>query len=280
MAGKNRKRSVLFTWVILLIGIVLIAVSGINIYKILTEYQVGEEEYEELNQLVQSYLEEKEPFAPAHPQDGKESGEGQETGEMEPEGTWAPQLGICEAVAKLKEGNEDVIGWLLFDNMDISYPIMQGRTNDDYIHTTYQGVTNTAGSIFMESLNHADFQDSHTIIYGHNMKNGSMFGKLKQYKNDGHYEENRYFTIYTADKAYRYEIFAYYDIAADGPIYNIHFETTDEFQELLDYMYKKSYWDTGVTAGVYDKVVTLSTCSANDKRFVVNAVRVEEYSRE
>lgn len=183
---------------------------------------------------------------------------------------------VRQAVAKLQQENSETIGWIVFDNLDISYPIMQAADNNKYLHTSYSGKQNSAGSIFLEAANHRDLEDYHTIIYGHNMRNGSMFGKLKQYKTQDVYENNRYFTIYTADKTYRYEVFAYYDIAQDGDIYAVGFGPDHEYKQFLDKMKKRSYYNTGVEVSETDKVVTLSTCSTKGNRFVVHAKRMEQ----
>lgn len=188
----------------------------------------------------------------------------------------ADEKKVLEEIVKLHEENPDVIGWIKFDNPEISYPIMQGEDNDYYLNHTFSGEKNSAGSIFMETANSSDFSDCHTILYGHNMKNRSMFGSLKSYKTEDFYPGNEYFTIYTLDKVYRYEIFAYYDISMYGEIYNISFAPGDEFQHIIDNMCRRSYYDTGVKPKSTDKILTLSTCSTKGNRFVVNAVRISE----
>ncbi len=184
---------------------------------------------------------------------------------------------IMKAVGELKEQNKDTVGWIVFDNMDLSYPIMQGTDNDYYLTHTFSGETNSAGSIFMETENASDFEDYHTIIYGHNMRNLSMFGKLKKYKTEeDFYEEHQYFTIYTQDEVYRYQIFAYYDIPETDIIYTIGFLPDAEFKDFIDTMKRRSYYDTGVEVTEEDKIITLSTCSNEGNRFVINAKRMEE----
>ena len=102
-----------------------------------------------------------------------------------------------------------------------------------------------------------------------------MFGSLKNYKTKDHYKGNEYFTIYTLDKIYRYQIFAYYDISMYGDVYNNQFGPDDYFQMFIDNMVKRSYYDTGVRPVKTDKIITLSTCSTTGNRFVVNAVRTD-----
>ncbi len=183
---------------------------------------------------------------------------------------------ILQGIASLHEENPDVIGWIRFDNSEISYPLMQGKDNDYYLKRNYRGEKNNAGSIFLEASNSPDLEDSHSIIYGHNMKDLSMFGSLKEYKYKDYYKDHPYFTIYTLDQVYRYQIFAYYDISMYGDVYNNQFGPDDFFQSFIDTMVSRSYYDTGVRPQKTDKIITLSTCSTEGNRFVVNAVRIQK----
>ncbi len=98
-----------------------------------------------------------------------------------------------------------------------------------------------------------------------------MFGSLKNYNlKEDYFQENRYFTIYTPEKTLRYEIFAWYEAAADDDVYQIGFAADELFAEFVEQMLARRVYDTNVTAGREDRIVTLSTCSANGKRFVVH----------
>ena len=176
----------------------------------------------------------------------------------------------------LKEMNEDIIGWIRFDKNGINYPVLQGRDNEEYLRILPDKTKNASGSIFIDYLCSADFTDSHTIIYGHNMKNLSMFGRLKKYRTvEGYYEKNKYFTIYTPDQIYRYEIFAWYEVGVEDSVYQVGFTDEDVFGEFVDQMLERRYQDTNVTADETDKIVTLSTCSAAGKRFVVHGKLID-----
>ena len=177
----------------------------------------------------------------------------------------------------IKEINEDVIGWIRFDGIEIiDYPIMYSGDDETYLRNDIYGNKSTAGCIFLEGANHPDFEDYHTIIYGHNMKNLSMFGSLKKYKEEGFYVDHSYFTIYTENMAYRYQIFAYRDVPETDSVYTIGFIPDDMYQNFLNEMVRKSYIDTGVSVSKEDKIITLSTCSTTGNRFIVQAVRVDE----
>ena len=181
---------------------------------------------------------------------------------------------VCERVRELMEQNEDTIGWIHFANPEIDYPVMQGEDNEFYLTHSFSKEEKKAGSIFMEVINHPTFEDSHTIIYGHNMRDLSMFGKLKNYKDKDFYEGNEYFTVYTDTKIITYQIFAYYDVAEYSDVYTVWYTPDESFGEMLETMKRKSYYDTKVDVTAEDKVLTLSTCSTTGKRFVVHAKQV------
>lgn len=178
----------------------------------------------------------------------------------------------------LKDVNSDVIGWIYFENEDISYPVLQGVDNNEYLRTTFTRKRVTAGSIFMDSFGTPDFSDAHTLIYGHNMKNLSMFGKLKYYEQqEGYFDNHKYFQILTPVASYRYEIFCYATVVPDGEIYTIYRYGGDEFEGFIENVILGEASNTSSTKpGKNDKIITLSTCSKGNTRFVVSAVRVDE----
>lgn len=185
----------------------------------------------------------------------------------------------------LQSVNKDVIGWIYFENEEsISYPLLYSGDDEEYLRKAYTGEKLTAGSIFLEGVNKPDLNDAHSIIYGHNMRNLSMFGKLKYFKSEpGYYEEHRYFQIITKDKLYRYQIFAYEDNEQlTGGVYCVYHKPLDDFYEFLENtICKRSLVDCDINVRDYDHVVTLSTCSTAGKkyRFSLSAVRVEEHDR-
>ncbi len=178
--------------------------------------------------------------------------------------------------------NPDVVGWIRFDDteaVNVDYPILHASDNDTYLRTDLYGDYHTSGSIFLEAANSPDFSDLYNIVYGHNMRNGTMFGTLRKYRdNDGFYEENRYFTIYTPRGAYRYLIFGYGEVREDSEIYAVGFGPDAAYQQLINVMLSTSLRSTGVVPTVTEQIVTLSTCTASgdDYRFVVYGVCVDQ----
>lgn len=225
------------------------------------DYQGSEEEYtalkEQMDSVVVASINEVDETALAE-ENNRKSGEDV----------------IHNAVAQLMAINEDTIGWITFENPDISYPIMQAEDNVFYLRRSFSKERRSAGSIFMEAINHSNFEDAHTIIYGHNMRDLSMFGQLKYYKDEAFYEGNEFFTIYTDTETYHYQIFAYYDVPEYSDVYTIWYTPDENFEVALASMQEKSYYDTGVEVTAQDKILTLSTCSTEGKRFVIHAKRV------
>ena len=170
----------------------------------------------------------------------------------------------------LGEINPEVIAWLKVEGIDASYPVAQGPDNDFYLHRTFEKMDNFAGCIFLDAETSSDFTDQNSVIYGHNMKNGSMFGKLKQYKDQALYDEYPYFWIFAKNFIYQYRIFSAMETNSSNDLYKIRHYTEEDFEELLSNMHTHSLIDTGVTAGSKDRIVTLSTCTANSSvRFIV-----------
>ncbi|MCQ2493793.1 MAG: class B sortase [Lachnospiraceae bacterium] len=176
--------------------------------------------------------------------------------------------------------NSEVCGWIYFENEDISYPLMYSGDNTKYLDHDYTGAALRSGAIFVDGTNNNDFSDAHTLIYGHNMIDSSMFGKLNYYKTDeDYYEGHKYFQIITPTKKLRCEIVSYKDVPADGYIYKTYKRYDSGFTSFaLNYVFKNSYIQPNVSITNDDRIITLSTCSGSDNiRFVVSAVVVDEY---
>ncbi len=175
----------------------------------------------------------------------------------------------------LKSVNEDVIGWIYFEAIpEINYPIVQGKDNDEYLHKTYRRENLFVGSIFMDYQNSRDFSDCNSIIYGHNMKDGSMFGKLSRFTSDPEiYKKSRYFWIFTPQAAYRYDIIAARIADVDGSVYTLFKGPGEEFLTWVREMRNSSQLNAAVKTEdlkISDKVVTLSTCTGDySTRFIL-----------
>ena len=258
-SGQKKKKSDVMLTIALIIAIAVFFYAAYNLYHIYTEYKKGTDEYNSIEEMA---VTERDP----------------DTTEIAgPDAEPKPPLNVD--FDKLRSVNEDVIGWIYVDALpDISYPIVQGTDNQTYLHQTYEKNYNFAGTIFADYENARDFSDCNTLVYGHNMKNGSMFGHLKKFSEDQSlYDNDKYFWILTPDKNYRYEIISAYTTGVNSDTYTLFKGPGEEFEEYLKRI--KSYSeiktdDTELT--IKDKIVTLSTCTGNEStRFVVQGKRVD-----
>lgn len=176
-------------------------------------------------------------------------------------------------IAALQAVNADVLGWIRIPDTKIDYPLLQGDDNDYYLKHTWKGGKNTTGSIFLEYQSSPELTDFNTIIYGHNMNNGSMFAGLRQFAYEKHLKQHPYVYIATGDGVYRYEIFSTYRADVEGDAYTLVFPEDADRQDFLDMAVEYSKFDTGIHPAVTDRIVTLSTCSGAgySTRWVVHA---------
>lgn len=173
----------------------------------------------------------------------------------------------------LRQANPDVIGWILLPDTDINYPIMQGQDNDFYLNHTWLGEPNAVGSIFMEYRNRKDFTEYNTILYGHNMINGSMFTDLSRYTGYHFHKDHPYVYIATDNGVLRYEVFSAYQADLGSATYGLSFRQEDTKKEFLIHALKNSKYEMGIAPELTDRILTLSTCSGTggNTRWVVHA---------
>ncbi|MBK1809791.1 class B sortase [Clostridium sp. YIM B02505] len=179
---------------------------------------------------------------------------------------------------ELKAINNDVIGWIYFENIDINYPIVKGTDNTFYLNHTFKKEVNKSGSIFMDYTNDEQFKDFYTILYGHNLKNSSMFSALMKYKEKDFYVSNHCFWIYTPSGKLKCEIFSCYITSSTSKSYNKNFESKEQYGSFLRDITNNSIYDTGVTVTAEDSIVSLSTCTNSDKesRIIVHAKVIKQ----
>ena len=182
------------------------------------------------------------------------------------------KIDSCIHFAGLKAVNPDVIAWIQIPALDISYPVVQGKDNAYYLHHLFSGESNINGSIFVDCHNQPDFTDQNTIVYGHNMKNGSMFGTLDKYQDKELFEQHPEFYLYLPDKILKYRIFSCYAGRTGSEGYRYHFPEAEDFQTFLDTVSSYRDYDTGTELSATDRIVTLSTCvnSRRNYRYLVH----------
>lgn len=178
----------------------------------------------------------------------------------------------------LRNLNSDCVAWIYGCDGEIDYPVVLSKDDAYYLTHTISGEVNKAGSIFVDQYAEEPFREFQTILYGHNMKNGSMFHALMNYRNPEYWENHRTVTIYLEGEKKEYRIFAaYYSYYSELPIYD-NMETQEERAAYLARIKALSRYDTEVEVSAEDKLLTLVTCeySGEDYRMVVHAVEITE----
>lgn len=150
--------------------------------------------------------------------------------------------------------------------------VVEARIYLDKCDHLFSGESNINGSIFVDCHNQPDFTDQNTIVYGHNMKNGSMFGTLDKYQDKELFEQHPEFYLYLPDKILKYRIFSCYAGRTGSEGYRYHFPEAEDFQTFLDTVSSYRDYDTGTELSATDRIVTLSTCvnSRRNYRYLVH----------
>lgn len=253
---KKGNKVLIFLIICLLIVFVAAAGKLIHVY---LKYQKGEQTYEQLKE----YAKEPQESTEKEPEQSEESDE---------------ETYLQIDFAGLKDINLDVAAWIHIPALDISYPVVRGEDNSFYLTHLFSGEYNINGSIFVDYHNQPDFTDQNTIVYGHNMKNGSMFGTLDEYNNPKVFEQHPVFYIYVPGKILEYRIFSCYAGRTGSEGYIYRFPEKDDFQKFLDTVSSYAAYDTGTELVVTDRVVTLSTCvnSNRNYRYLVHGKLIGE----
>lgn len=267
---------------VMLAALAVFLYSGYTLYGFYKEYKKSSDEYDNLeNSYAADQESESENLDRLENDTALQSISGREVRTVVEDGAekTLPVLKNPIDFTQLLSVNSDIVGWLRIRALDISYPVVQGEDNDYYLHRTFEKTDNFAGCLFMNSYNMDDFTDQNTIIYGHNMKNGSMFGKLKNFNDPEVFKKSRYFWIFTPEFIYQYRIFSAAVVDKTGLTYQIAF-TDEEFGQFINSAYSNSVVDNeGVTVTKDDRIVTLSTCTGDDAtRFVVMGKLAQIYA--
>ena len=253
---KKRTAGDVILTLILLVAVGVFCFAGYNLFKMYMDYKEGRDQYQDIADMAVS---ERDPDA--HP-----GAPGSDTYITPP---------IDVDFASLKAINDDVIGWIYVEAFDnINYPVTRGIDNDFYLHRNIKKEYLYAGTVFADSLNKDSLDECYTILYGHNMRDGSMFGKLSEFITDPEtLERSKYFWVFTPEAARRYQIISVYNAPLGGDTYTYYKGPGKEFEEFISKV--QSYSEVKlepVELNIKDKLMCLSTCLDNhdySKRCVV-----------
>ncbi len=178
----------------------------------------------------------------------------------------------------LLKKNNDTIGWIQINNTKVNYPVVQADSNSYYLNRDYFKKKNSMGWIFMDYRNNIENLDRNTIIYGHNIKQGIMFGTIKNMMNKSWYSNanNQLITFNTLNKNMKWKIFSLYQINETEDYLKTEFESDDDYMNFLNMLKNRSKNNFNVELTPESKILTLSTCFSHTTRHVVHAVLVEE----
>lgn len=259
----NKKRQFLFLFfLVIFIGAVTFG------FLYLREEKQNEDVYVNLAQEQSEEAEEKSDVAQTTPEVAQD-----------PEVT-KPDIPIN--FKELQQENPDIYAWIRIPDTKIDYPVVQSVSDDTYyLNHTIEKKEGLPGSIYSESQNAQDFSDPNTVLYGHNMRNGSMFAGLHKYSDEDYMKKHQEITVYIADHILTYQVFAAVVYDNRHILNTIDFQDATQFQSFLDSLKNarnlNNVYDDTVTVTTDDRLLTLSTCNSNsEQRFIVEAVLINE----
>ena len=259
--GRNTARAKTTCIAVLSLCGLLALGSGFLIVRDLSQYAESAGTYDGLAEHVEVPEQAGEPEGP---------GTGEETGREDSSAV----LPVVDFEA-LRENGPDIIGWLSLPDTAINYPVTQRDDNEYYLHHLYDGTYNKVGCLFADYENKADFSDRNTIIYGHNMRDGSMFAALNEYDEQGYFDGHPQMYLVTPGGGYTVEIFTAFvaepgESGSDASPWRLSWKDDGAYTTWLSEMAGRSVIETDVTVTSSDKVLTLSTCTPGGKsRFIV-----------
>lgn len=247
---------------ILFLGVA--AFFGIRMALQWQEYHAGEQTYQQLAQYVYT-----QPPQPEIPEQTPQNLSSSANTTAQDNTQWP----VVDFEA-LQAAGKDVVAWIYIEGTTINYPVVQGSNNNYYLNRLADGTVNSAGSIFMDYRNNCDLTDRNTILYGHHMKNGTMFQPITRYKNQSFYEDHPVCLILTPQGNYRVEIFAGYVTNMNTQAWKLEFGSDLEYEAWLQEAVSQSLFHSPVVPTAQDRVVTFSTCTYeySDARFVLVGV--------
>lgn len=182
--------------------------------------------------------------------------------------------------AELKKVNDEIYAWVQVPDTNIDYPILQSETDDAfYLNHAFDKKYDVFGAVFTEKINKKDFTDFNTVVYGHNIKDGSFFQNLHKFEEEEFFNSHDTFTIYTETEKKTYKIFAAVEYSNKHILYNYDNQNPEEqkafLQSLKESRSMKNHYRDDVTVDENSKIVTLSTCIRGEpkKRYIVVGVK-------
>jgi len=279
--SEEKKRKLLK--ILLAVFIMGIIVCGVGLALKLLDYKRAADEYEELNTLVT--IEEKGPIKESISESAASGEDEVDTTVVEAEQSMI-DISMNMDYKALKEKNSDFVGWIYYEPLEISYPVVMDKGDSYYENYSFENVKTSSGAIFMDYLCKRDFTGFNSVIYGHNMRNGTMFGSLdKLLKDEEIIKQNPYFYVFREDETLMYKIVSVYYAAKSSKTYDLKLTWSfEEMKEYVKYMDEVStYRDEEFFRNDISEdtvICTLSTCHGvnSNNRTVVHGILVAKES--
>lgn len=181
---------------------------------------------------------------------------------------------------KLRAINPDIVGWIRIDGTEIDYPIVQTDNNETYLKTDFEGEKNASGAIYLDFESEPDFSGRHNIIYGHHMKNGTMFKDIVKYKDETFYKEHQKITVYTPEREYDLRPVTVLYTDASGERRRTKFDTQEEFKAYAEKMTENGLFYQK-PEGSMERIWSFVTCSYEfpDARTILYACEVPQVEK-
>jgi sortase B len=175
--------------------------------------------------------------------------------------------------SKLLEINDETVGWLTVNNTKINYPVVKHSDNDYYLHRDFYKTKTSSGWVFMDYRNKIDELNTNTIIFGHRLKNDTIFGSLDLVLNSAWYTnpDNQFIIFNTIYENMEWQVFSIYRVDYTTDYLKVNFTDKNEFDEFIDLIFKRSVYKSEVSVEYGDKILTLSTCIGDNNRLVLHA---------
>ena len=198
--------------------------------------------------------------------EGTQHGSGQ-SDETEITETWIPYVDF-DSLSYVLPG---IVGWMKLDASPIDYPIMQYTDNEYFLDRLPDGAPHRNGSIFLDHRNNSDFSDKSILIYGHETREGIMFGALKNYRNQDFYEANRIINLYTPENDFKIILFAGHVAHSERDHPPLQFESDEEFLAYIDHLKRISIFNSSTEVTANDRIVSLVTFTYDfdDARLII-----------
>ena len=260
--SPQNKRMPIILKILLSMAIIAAGYFGFRLWKYYQEYQDDQKLYGDLREAVlQATDESEQPELSTEESVSESDTKREQTKKKKEESPFEVDW------AALKEINEDIIGWVYFTGLpQISYPILQAEDNAYYVNRTYDlsSDTSKAGSIFMDYRMADDFSSPYSIIYGHNVRDGSMLSDLAQLKDQTLYDEEPYFWILTPEGNYRYQIFSIFQCHRSADVFQRSFDGWGEnFSKWQSELKLRNSMQGDVKLKEHGHVIVFSTCVPN-----------------